>query len=72
MYRPFVKELIVKTTVFLDAALRSLRNTNVLDKITTSIIGVTSYPDDGGSKLHWNVGQYLPDYIVQYPIIQQY
>jgi hypothetical protein len=35
--------------------------------IESSIRLMSDYPDDGGSKLLWNVGHHLPDYTVQHP-----
>jgi hypothetical protein len=37
--------------------------TDVSEELTAS----THHPNDGGSKLLWNVSQYLPDYTVQHP-----
>jgi hypothetical protein len=41
----------MEMAVFWDVALFSLVDTNVLEETTTSVIGVMSHPDDGGSKL---------------------
>jgi hypothetical protein len=42
----------------------NLKMTVFWDVAPCSLVG---HPDDGGIKHLWNVGQFLPDYMVQHP-----
>jgi hypothetical protein len=61
----------MKMSVFWDDALRSLVETEQRFRGAYCLHHpwwwVIHRPDDGGSKLLWNVGQYLPEYTAQHP-----
>lgn len=52
----------MKNSVFWEVMLCSLEVTNILENLGASI-----YPEAGGSRFLWNIGNNLPDYTVSWP-----